>query len=149
MEILSGLGKFFSEAGQEVAEQTGKLAEKARISSKINSVEKALTKELVLLGKEYYKEHHKTGSHPSIEEVTALRQELRALQEELSTVHGVRSCPQCDCQVGTTFSFCQHCGCTMTGQDKKNKQDPQVLLSEEDSFDLEEGSFLETEYYES
>lgn len=138
MEILSGLGKIITGAGQDVVEQTGKLAEKARINSKISGVEKQLSAQLIILGKEYYKEFQKTGAHPSLDAVTILRQELQQLQEELSVVNGVRTCPQCDCQVGASFSFCQHCGITMTKED----------VTIEETTILEEGDYLEKEYYE-
>lgn len=142
MELLSGIGKMISDAGQEVAGQTSKLAEKARITSKISGVEKRITKELMVLGKEYYKVHHKTGTHPSLQMVSDLRAELKALQEELTTLHGVRICPQCESQVGITSSFCQHCGNTMSRTEESQGTE------ETPSIDLSKVIYLEKDDYE-
>lgn len=110
MEFLQEIGKKITSVGQDVATQTAKMADVARLNNEISASEKEMNQYLILLGKEYYMTQRENSDLEEVEKVTELRKKIHSLKKSLRDIKGTAKCKKCGAEVHIEFAFCQSCG---------------------------------------
>lgn len=113
MAFLEQMGKRLSDAGQNVAQQTKKLADVTQLNSAISDKEKKISQLFLAIGQSYY-ERHKDDSAAeeleSITEINSLYAEISENREKIKQIKGIIKCENCGADVPVSAAFCNACG---------------------------------------
>ena len=99
MAFFEQIGKHLSDAGQNVAQQTKKLADVTQLNSTISEKQKKISQLFLAIGQSYY-ERHKTEENPQeeaekIAEINAIAAEIAEAREKIKRLKGVIKCEKC------------------------------------------------------
>ncbi len=124
MAFLEQFGKKVSDVSGEVAQQTKKIADIARLNSLISENEKRIVQLYTVIGQLYYEKHMDdlmADELEKIKEISNLREEIKKQQEEIKQIKGIAKCANCGADVSIEAVFCNICGARMTqgGQDER------------------------------
>ena len=114
MAFFEQIGKHLSDAGQNVAQQTKKLADVTQLNSTISEKQKKISQLYLAIGRSYY-ERHKTEENPQeeaekIAEINAIAAEIAEAREKIKRLKGVIKCEKCGAEIPADAAFCNVCG---------------------------------------
>lgn len=116
MSFLEQLGRKLSDVGQEAAQQTKSLTDRARLSNAIFEREKQIRGWYAEIGRAYYLEHARDPEalcREQMEAVTAAIAANEADREKLDALRGTGKCPSCGVSVPDGAQFCPSCGAAL------------------------------------
>ena len=108
---------FITKTTAQAKSGVSKVSNTVKLYSKKNSITEALDEMFDTLGKMSYYAAIGEGSETSdedisnvVSEITRLRKELDAIDEEIRSINGKKQCSECHNELQKDASFCPHCG---------------------------------------
>lgn len=143
MSMLKNLGSKISNAGQDVAKKTKDIAEITKINSQINNEESKIKNLYGEIGKVYFELYSDTQDeklHPLCAAIAESKDNIKAYQEKIETIKGIRRCPQCGAEVAENAAFCGSCGFNVGVVVKEEKVEPVGKVCSNCGIDLGENA---------
>lgn len=111
--FFEGLGKKFSQTGQDAMKKTKGLAEISRLNSQIADEEKKLNKLYLKLGQLYYQMNTENPDPVYLDICQAIGGCLQTIdrhQVMVDEIKGIKKCRRCQTEVPLSSTFCPTCG---------------------------------------
>jgi len=112
MGIFNKIGKGLTNVGMDVADQTKKLTNVAKLEFSISEREKKISQLFTALGQTYYETRKNDADaefQDFIHELRSQFSEIAQFQEEIKQLKGVVKC-DCGAEVSIHAKFCHTCG---------------------------------------
>ncbi len=117
MSFLEQLGKKLSDVGQEAAQQTKNLADRAKLSNAIFEREKQIRGWYAEIGRAYFLAHSQEEDTLCPKEMASIREAIAANEadrQQLDALRGGARCPSCGAAVAEEAQFCSSCGAKLS-----------------------------------
>ena len=111
--FFEGIGRKFSQTGQDAVKKTKDLAEISRINSQMTEEEKKLNKLYMKLGQLYYQMNKETADAVYLDIFQAIGgclQTMDRYQVMVDEIRGIKKCSRCQTEVALSSMFCPTCG---------------------------------------
>ncbi len=113
MAFLGKIRETVTDTSKMVAQKAKDMAEVTKLSGQISSEESKIKEAYLAIGKRYFEENMGEVSDAYINDFTIINEakaRISELQEQIKTIKGVFSCPNCGAEVTTESVFCSSCG---------------------------------------
>ncbi len=140
----------FMQGGQDVVKKVRDTSEVSRLNAQIAEEEKSITEAYAQIGKRFYETYQAAGKdadddsgesdadaaggaeRPALDEVysgwfdyiTAGRERITKLREEIRTIQNVLICPTCGAQCAFNVPFCSNCGTNLRAARENSLSQP-------------------------
>lgn len=127
-DFFGDLGKHISKYTRKAADSTGAFIESTKLSTQIGNEERAIEKLYREIGEETYKLaaagriELDADRKFKAESVTAHKQKIREMKDQLAKVRGMKICPHCGEVIEKSVSFCPKCGAPVGNEPEKKEQ---------------------------
>lgn len=135
MAFLGKIKETVTDTSKMVAQKAKDVAEVTKLNSQISTEEAKIKEAYLAIGKRYFEENMGEVSDAYINDFTIINEakaRISELQEQIKTIKGVFSCPNCGAEVTTESSFCSTCGTKIEAPIQK-EEEPIVEPKEEAS----------------
>lgn len=118
MAFFDGLGKKITDTVDVVGKKTNEVVEVQKIRSQMNSLEKNIEKNYIVLGKMMFAkfqdgEELSEEARALCEEITANTVLLDEYDNEIAEIKGMKKCPICGAAAADDVVYCPKCGAKM------------------------------------
>lgn len=113
MAFLGKIRETVTDTSKMVAQKAKDMAEVTKLNGQISTEESKIKEAYLAIGKRYFEENMGEVSDAYINDFTIINEakaRISELQEQIKTIKGVFSCPNCGAEVTTESSFCSSCG---------------------------------------
>lgn len=135
-----------TDTSKMVAQKAKDMAEVTKLNGQISTEEIKIKEAYLAIGKRYFEENMGEVSDAYINDFTIINEakaRISELQEQIKTIKGVFSCPNCGAEVTTESAFCSSCGAKIEAPLHK-EESPVVEPTEETKEENEMKSAEET-----
>ncbi len=113
MAFLGKIRETVTDTSKMVAQKAKDMAEVTKLNGQISTEEIKIKEAYLAIGKRYFEENMGEVSDAYINDFTIINEakaRISELQEQIKTIKGVFSCPNCGAEVTTESAFCSSCG---------------------------------------
>lgn len=113
MAFLGKIKETVTDTSKMVAQKAKDMAEVTKLNGQISTEEAKIKEAYLAIGKRYFEENMGEVSDAYINDFTIINEakaRISELQEQIKTIKGVFSCPNCGAEVTTESAFCSSCG---------------------------------------
>ncbi len=146
MAFLGKIRETVTDTSKMVAQKAKDMAEVTKLNGQISTEEIKIKEAYLAIGKRYFEENMGEVSDAYINDFTIINEakaRISELQEQIKTIKGVFSCPNCGAEVTTESAFCSSCGAKIEAPLHK-EESPVVEPTEETKEENEMKSAEET-----
>lgn len=146
MVFLGKIRETVTDTSKMVAQKAKDMAEVTKLNGQISTEEIKIKEAYLAIGKRYFEENMGEVSDAYINDFTIINEakaRISELQEQIKTIKGVFSCPNCGAEVTTESAFCSSCGAKIEAPLHK-EESPVVEPTEETKEENEMKSAEET-----
>lgn len=120
MAFFDRFAQVINETSHNALQRGREMTESAKMSSQIAAVQNELRRCYQGLGERYYeafRQEEREELQPFVQQITSHLQQLEQLKEELRSLRGLVSCPNCGQDIPKNSVFCPNCGNRAITQD--------------------------------
>ena len=114
MAFYEEFGRKISKTGQGVVQKTKDIAERAKLNTLINELERGISTAYTEIGKIYYKKYALDSEDMDmveyINKITESAKTVEMYRTQICMIKGGVQCPSCGGYVNDGAVFCNHCG---------------------------------------
>ena len=113
MEFFGKIKETVTDTSKIVAQKAKDKTEVIKLKHQISTEEEKIKDAYLAIGKRYFEENIGEVSDAYINDFTIINEakaRICELQEQIKTIKGVFSCPNCGAEITSDSSFCSSCG---------------------------------------
>ena len=136
MRFFEDLSKTISEKGKEAVNKARDLTDVIKLKTQLAGEKNKLNETFQMIGRQYYETYK--GKEPdeafqsAFLSVEASKKRISSLEEEICSMEGCRTCPECGAKLNQEDIFCGKCGAKMPEKPYDSSMEKKSVVREKD-----------------
>ncbi len=136
MRLFEDLSKTISEKGKEAVNKARDLTDVIKLKTQLAGEKNKLNETFQMIGRQYYETYKGKETDEAFQSaflsVEASKKRISSLEEEICSMEGCRTCPECGAKLNQEDIFCGKCGAKMPEKPYDSSMEKKSVVREKD-----------------